>query len=277
MKKAELGRGSLADMHRLVTSIAIEGARYARERSGDKSMSSVLSKNPTGDDTRGIDRAVEEHVLEEIRRSGVSALVISEESGSLLIGGEPEYIFLLDPLDGSINYVSDIPYCSVSLAALPYRVGASIDDVVVGAVAEIFRDRSYSFLKGSGAYYNNEPAQRFIIEGSDAVIAYFEEPDLIGRIHRLWLRLGRPKIRSLGAASLDIINVSMGRFRAFIDLRGRLRNIDVAAAVGFARELGAVVIDDKGSSINIPVERLSRIGSIIVSREKSIVDMVREG
>ena len=270
-------RRSLADLHRLVVNIAVEGARYARERSSDRSMFAVLSKNPTGDDTRRIDKAVEDHILEEIKGRGVSALVITEETGSLMIGsGEPEYILLLDPLDGSINYVADIPYCSVSLAALPYRVRASLSDVVVGVVAEIFRDRSYSFLKGLGAYVNNEPAYGFVSEGPSVILAYFEEPDLVGRIHKLWFRLGKPKIRSLGSASLDIINVSMGRFRAFIDLRGRLRNIDVAAAIGFARELGAFVIDDKGDEIDIPADKLSRIGSIIVSREKSVIDAVRD-
>ncbi|MEM0438867.1 MAG: inositol monophosphatase [Desulfurococcaceae archaeon] len=270
-------RGSLADLYRLVVSIAVEGAKYARERSGDQNMFAVLSKNPTGDDTRRIDKAVEDHILEEIKSRGVGALVITEETGSLVIGGrEPEYIFLLDPLDGSINYVADIPYCSVSLAALPYKAGASLNDVVVGVVAEIFRDRSYSFLKGLGAYVNNEPAYGLVSEGPSVILAYFEEPDLVGRIHKLWFRLGKPKIRSLGSASLDIINVSMGRFRAFIDLRGRLRNIDVAAAIGFAKELGAFVIDDRGDEINIPADRLSRIGSIIVSREKSIIDIVRD-
>ncbi|HWQ17480.1 MAG TPA: inositol monophosphatase [Sulfolobales archaeon] len=277
MKEPVQDRRSLADLHRLVVNIAVEGARYARERSSDRSMLAVLTKNPTGDDTRRIDKAVEDHILEEIRSKGVNALVITEETGSLMIGsGEPEYIFLLDPLDGSINYVADIPYCSVSLAALPYRVRASLSDVAVGVVAEIFRDRSYSFLKGLGAYVNDEPAYGLVSEGPSVILAYFEEPDLVGRIHKLWFKLGKPKIRSLGSASLDIINVSMGRFRAFIDLRGRLRNIDVAAAIGFARELGAFVIDDRGDEIDIPADRLSRIGSIIVSREKSVIDAVRD-
>ena len=277
MKEPVQDRRSLADLHRLVVNIAVEGARYARERSSDRSMLAVLTKNPTGDDTRRIDKAVEDHILEEIRSKGVNALVITEETGSLMIGsGEPECIFLLDPLDGSINYVADIPYCSVSLAALPYRVRASLSDVAVGVVAEIFRDRSYSFLKGLGAYVNDEPAYGLVSEGPSVILAYFEEPDLVGRIHKLWFKLGKPKIRSLGSASLDIINVSMGRFRAFIDLRGRLRNIDVAAAIGFARELGAFVIDDRGDEIDIPADRLSRIGSIIVSREKSVIDAVRD-
>ncbi len=277
MRELEEDLGSSEDLYRLIMGIAIEEAKYAREKSNDQNMFSVLSKNPMGDDTRRIDRVVEEHIVEEIKNRGVNALVITEETGSLLIGGgEPEYIFLLDPLDGSINYVADIPYCSISIAVLPYRAGASVDDLVAGVVTEIFRDRSYSFLKGSGAYVNSEPAQRFVSEGPDVVLAYFEEPDLVGRIHTLWSRLGKPKIRSLGSASLDIINVSMGRFRAFIDLRGRLRNIDVAAAIGFARELGAIVVDDKGDAIDIPADRLSRVGSIIVSREKNIIDIVRE-
>lgn len=276
MGKPRLDRGELVEIHRLITGIAIEGARYAREKSNDKEMASVLSKNPMGDDTRRIDKEVEDHILDAIKSSGVNALVITEESGSVLIGGStPEYILLLDPLDGSINYVADIPYCSVSLALIPYGASASPDAVTAGVVAEIFRDRSYSFIKGSGAYVNSQPARQLVSESPDVVLAYFEEPDLIGRIHKIWLRLGKPKIRSLGAASLDIINVSMGRFKAFIDLRGRLRNVDVAAAMGFARELGAVVVDERGNDIDIPLDKLSKIGSIIVSRERRIIDILK--
>ncbi len=276
MKKPEPDRRELVEIHRLITSIAIEGARYAREKSSDNTMFSVLSKNLMGDDTRRIDKEVEDHILDAIKNSGVNALVITEESGSVLIGsGMPEYIFLLDPLDGSINYVADIPYCSVSLALIPYGASASPNSVAAGVVAEIFRDRSYSFIRGSRAYVNSQPARQLVGEGPDVVLAYFEEPDLIGRIHKIWLGLGKPKIRSLGAASLDIINVSIGRFRAFIDLRGRLRNVDVAAAIGFAKELGAVVVNERGDDIDIPLDRLSRIGSIIVSRERRIVDILR--
>jgi len=89
------------------------------------------------------------------------------------------------------------------------------------------------------------------------------------------LKLGRPKIRSLGSASLDIIYTSIGRFKAFIDLRGRLRNVDVAAAIGFAREVGAYIIDDRGGHVEMPLDRLSNIGSIVVTRSKEVVELLK--
>lgn len=264
------------ELFRLLVRIAIEASRFARERSDDQSMSKVLSKNPAGDITRRIDREVEDHVYQAIKQSGINALVITEESGMLDTSREnPEYIILLDPLDGSINYVANVPYCSVSIAALPYKENASIEDIAVGVVSEIFRDRYYSFIKGGGAYIDNEPASKYIADIRDAILVYFEEPDLIGRIHKIWLKLGKPKIRSLGSASLDIIYTSIGRFKAFIDLRGRLRNVDVAAAIGFAREVGAYVTDERGGRIEISLNRLSNIGSIVVTRDREIIELLK--
>ncbi|MEM4970028.1 MAG: inositol monophosphatase [Sulfolobales archaeon] len=266
----------IKELFRLLVRIAIEASRFAKERSDDQSMSRVLSKNPAGDITRRIDREVEDHVYQAIKQSGINALVITEESGVLNTSREnPEYIILLDPLDGSINYVANVPYCSVSIAALPYKENASIDDIAVGVVSEIFRDKYYSFIKGDGAYIDNEPASKYIADIRDAILVYFEEPDLIGRIHKIWLKLGKPKIRSLGSASLDIIYTSIGRFKAFIDLRGRLRNVDVAAAIGFAREVGAYVTDERGGRIEIPLNRLSNIGSIVVTRDREVIELLK--
>jgi myo-inositol-1(or 4)-monophosphatase len=266
----------IKELFRLLVRIAIDASKFARERSDDQSMSRILSKNPAGDITRRIDRMIENYVYDAIKQSGINALIITEESGMLYTSREtPEYIILLDPLDGSINYIANVPYCSVSIAALLYKESVSVDDIAVGVVSEIFRDKYYSFIKGVNAYIDGEPASKYIVDIRDAILVYFEEPDLIGRIYKIWLKLDKPKIRSLGSASLDIIYTSIGRFKAFIDLRGRLRNVDVAAAIGFAREVGAHIADDKGRHVEIPLDRLSNIGSIVVTRSKEIVELLK--
>jgi len=265
-----------SEVFKLLARVAGEASRYAREKSGDIEMSRIISRNPAGDITRRVDREVEDYIYDMLRGSGINAVIVTEESGLLSVGkGNPEYLLLLDPIDGSINYVANIPYCSVSLAALPYKKNASVEDIVVGVISEIFRDRYYGFIRGYGAYVDGSPASTHIVDFKDAILAYFEEPDLVGRIHGIWSKLGKPKIRSLGAASLDIIYTSMGRFRAFIDMRGRLRNVDVAAAVGFAREVRAHVIDDRGAPIEMQLDRLATIGTIVVTRDREVVDLLR--
>lgn len=273
-----LGQGAVGDpgdLEKILVRIALEAARYARELSGVEGYGEVVSRNPAGDLTRRIDAEVEGRVADLARSSGLRALIVTEESGVLEISASPEILLVLDPLDGSINYVSGIPYCGVSIAAAPRIPGAGVESISAGAVAEIFRDRVYSFSKGLGARVNGDDASKSLGKPVDVVLAYFEEPDLVGRIHKIWSRLGRPKIRSLGAASLDIVLTSMGRFRAFIDLRGRLRNVDVAAAIGFARELGAFAVDEAGRPLEIPLDRLSRIGSLVASRDPSVLDALR--
>jgi myo-inositol-1(or 4)-monophosphatase len=268
----------LKELSRLLIRIAIEASKYAREKSEDHSMYKILARNPVGDATRKIDREIEDYIYRALKQSNIDALIVTEESGTLYTGkSRPEYIVILDPLDGSINYIANVPYCSISIAALPYKEeGISVDDIAVGVVSEIFRDRYYVFVKGLGAYVNYEPASRYVIDLSDAILVYFEEPDLIGRIHKIWLKLGKPKIRSLGSASLDIIYTSIGRFRAFVDLREKLRNVDVAASIGFAREVGAYVVNDRGGNVEMALDRLSNIGSIIVTRDREIVELIKQ-
>lgn len=263
------------DLERVLVRISVEAARHARELSGVGGYGDVVSRNPVGDVTRRIDAEVEDYVVDLVRSSGLRALIVTEESGLVETSTSPDVLLILDPLDGSVNYVSGIPYCGMSIAAASRVSGAGVGDVLAGAVAEIFRDRVYSFSRGLGARVNGEDASKSLGAPVDVVLAYFEEPDLVGRIHRIWLKLGRPKIRSLGAASLDIVLTSMGRFRAFVDLRGRLRNVDVAAAIGFARELGAFAVDEAGRALDIPLDRLSRIGSIVVSRDPSVLEALK--
>ncbi len=262
-----------SELRRISVKLTASAARYAVEISQDPNINRVVSRNPLGDATREIDSLIEKHVIESIREMGLSVKLISEEIGEVTIGSDPQLLMILDPLDGSLNYVTQTPYCTVSLAIAPYRGSrnVSLDNVVAGSISEIFREATYSFSIGDGAFINGERASAVDqYRRSNIALIYIDRPDIYSTLYRALKEINGVKIRSMGSASLDIVKTALSYYIAFIDLRGKLRNVDVAAAYGFARELKApITFLDKDVS-EIPINTLSTIGSIIVSRDQKI-------
>ncbi|MEZ0290445.1 MAG: inositol monophosphatase [Sulfolobales archaeon] len=253
------------EIHDYIYRVAREASKIARESSRDRSMVSVKGLNVLGDESREIDLVLERFIIEEIRREYPRAKIISEESG-VIDGGENLY-FIIDPLDGSVNYATDTPYCSVSIAVVERE--RDKPDLVAGVVSEIFRDKTYSFISGEGVYINNTRAEKRR-SPEKVLITYLEDPRAMRAMYDIWEYMKRPKIRSLGSAALDIVKTSLGHYIAFIDLRGRLRNIDIVSAYGFALNIGSYVTDREGSPLNIELIDIARVESIVVSSYREI-------
>ena len=182
---------------------------------------------------------------------------------------EPKRIYIIDPLDGSLNYVTDTPYCSISIAVANYSSKDHRDHFLTGVVAEIFRDKIYSFVEEKEAYLNKKriPQREY---SENIIITYLEDPRAIKALYEIWVSINKPKIRSLGSAALDIVKTSIGDFKAFIDLRPRLRNVDIAASIGFARSLGVEPTDHRGEPIRLNLVEISNVRSLIVSKYKDL-------
>ncbi|MEM3831396.1 MAG: inositol monophosphatase [Sulfolobales archaeon] len=261
-------KDSIEDLYKDIYRIAREASRIAFERARDPSEILVKGLNKSGDESREIDLELESFIVEEIRRIHPKAMIVTEESG--VLGDLKEnMIFIIDPLDGSINYATDTPYCSVSIAVAIRSSSENKPDIVAGVVSEIFRERVYGFARGLGAYINNSRVRKRE-NPEKVVISYFEDLDTIKLFYDLWIALEKPKIRSLGSAALDIVKASIGDYMAFIDLRRRLRNVDIAAAYGFGRSIGAFITDHKGGELDLDLSNVSRIGTIIVSSNKEV-------
>jgi myo-inositol-1(or 4)-monophosphatase len=173
-------------------------------------------------------------------------------------------IFIIDPLDGSSNYVADTPYASISIAVADKEK----NQIITGVVSEVFRDKVYSFIYGEAAYVNNEKISLKKRSLENIILSYVDDLDALKLLYEIWERLDKPKIRSLGSAALDIVKTALGHFRLFIDVRGRLRNIDIAAAYGFSKTLGAYVSDHLGRDLSFKLSDIDKIKTIIVSSDE---------
>ncbi|ABM45241.1 inositol-1-monophosphatase [Bartonella bacilliformis str. Heidi Mejia] len=204
------------------------------------------------------DRKAEQIVFAELNKARPSFGFLMEETGNI-VGEDPQHRFIVDPLDGTTNFLHGIPFFAVSIAL--ERQG----QIVAGVIYNPILDELFTVERGQGAFFND---RRCRVAGrrklSECVIA-------TGMPH-----LGRPQrghylvelrnvmaevagVRRFGAAALDLAYVAVGRTDGFWE--SHLRIWDVAAGILMVREAGGFVSDqvDEGDS--------SRVKNIVAGNE----------
>ncbi|MDP9342560.1 MAG: inositol monophosphatase [Actinomycetota bacterium] len=203
-------------------------------------------KNGPGDYVTEVDRHSERVVVEALVAAAPGIPVVGEEEGGH--GGDRYWV--VDPLDGTTNFLHRFPLVGVSVALVEQG------RPVVGVVHAPFLEETYSAARGEGATVVEHrrsraarPLRVSLRDPSQAVVATgfpFRHKDLVPRYGRMLLRsLERfEDLRRPGAASLDLAWVAAGVFDGFFELR--LSAWDVAAGGLLIEEAGGVVTDWEG-------------------------------
>jgi len=234
------------DLLRLCDGAARSVASAIGEMAGSAGGGQMVRMGADGTPTKRIDRAAEDAVLEELRASGLTFRVLSEEIGELSIGdaSEPDYFLHLDPLDGTFNAVSGIPFYSVSIYL-------SHEGFHFGYICDLVRMKSYYAEAGRGAY--SSPGGRIQVSSNSdlshfSISAYTLRPHTariagVGDVVR--------RTRTLGSTALEMALVAEGRLDAFVDLRGMMRVVDIAAGKLLIEEAGGTVTDSLGEMLHL--------------------------
>jgi len=247
-----------------LASITIEAAKTAsqwlRDIQGNEYFTEFV-KWSKEDVTRRFDIESENVILDVFRREHVNALFVSEEFGCKAFSTEPEYIVIIDPLDGSNNYAANIPYATVSIAVAKYSKKATLKDILIGVVSEIFRENIYYAIKSYGALENGKELIKPKNIGPPFIFGYlnYESYNVFKRLEK---EFGAFKLRSLGSASLDIVYVAKSVAGVFLDLRSKLRNVDVAAALLILNEAGGKAKSYHLNLYDVPITSVVKIYSI---------------
>jgi myo-inositol-1(or 4)-monophosphatase len=228
----------------LCDSISAAVSDSIRPMIGQPSGGMVVAMGADGTPTKSIDRIAENTVLLKLKHSGLGIKVLSEERGDMLIGNEPEYYLLLDPLDGTFNAIKGIPFYSLSLYL-------SNKKCQFGYVSDLARGTKYYAEAGGGAYVEGEITQKLNISDTSvlrdfSISAYTLRPNTY-RIVSLGDKVRR--IRTFGSTSLEMALVASGKLDAFVDVRGTLRVVDVAAGKLILEEARGKVTDSRGEEL----------------------------
>ena len=208
----------------------------------DKRWRDVVKKKAT-DVAWRVDYTAERRAMDFIAAENVPARLVSEEAGTIDIGGEPEIVVILDPLDGSLNFTRSIPFCSVAAAAGPYKPDFKISDVEAGVVKSVFDGETFYAEKGRGAFKNGQQlsVERFKTTVKPLLSLYVHGVEKT-RYPYERLIVGS-KVRVLGSIALEICYIAESGLDAVLDLRGTLRIVDVAA--------GKVVLEEAGGTVKL--------------------------
>ena len=218
-----------------------------------------------GTPTKYIDKIAEDAAVEFIKNSGIAVNVLSEESGFMDFNGE--YVFVLDPIDGTRNASRGIPLYAISLG-----VGRThLSDVSYGIVKNIPTGDVFLAEKNHGAFYNNQPVGVPDLPGKSLLssVALGKNAD------RKTLSLSKKGIvRSLGSASLEMCLVAIGALDYYVVGKDYLRVTDIAASTLIVREAGGFVKHISGEELELPLSLDERTSIIAVCSEELLQDII---
>jgi len=222
-----------------------------------------IGKGAGGDTIKKIDLAAENALIQILHDHNVSCTLVSEETGTQKIGPKPQSFYLtIDPLDGTTNAVRGLPFIATSVAV---SKTPRLKDVDTALVYDILYNVTYTAERHKGTLRNGEkirPSPTTSLE--DAVIGIdFNTLKIKELFARLTPLLQKTKhLRHLGANALEVCYVADGTTDAFIDLRGKLRVTDIAAAYLILREAGGIMVTPEGTEINITLDAAERVSFI---------------
>lgn len=228
-----------------IKTLACDAGKLAHEHFGSLRPEDINTKKTVKDLVSVADKAVEEKIISRIREKFPEHDIFGEETGSL--GKSSDFCWVIDPIDGTQNFVKRIPHYSISIGLKHKGVP------VAGCVYAPEMDMLFYAEQGKGAFENGKPirisdcstlesalcATGFACLRSNAEhnnLEYFNfiSPQIRG-------------IRRMGSAALDLCFVASGRVDAYWEMC--LGEYDVAAGTIIAREAGAKVSSFTGEEI----------------------------
>ncbi len=217
---------------------------------GEVEQLQVSRKGP-GDFVSAADMKAERIVRQELERARPDYCFLMEESGRIE-GKDTRYCWIVDPLDGTTNFLHGLPHFCVSVGL------AEADDVIAGVIYDPLKDELFWAEKNNGAYLNDRRLRvsgrkhlRDSLLATGVPFAVHQDTPILARFAE---QLGHvmPRVagvRRYGSAALDLAYVAAGRYEGYWE--NGLNQWDVAAGLLIVREAGGFVTDLSGKRYNL--------------------------
>lgn len=209
------------------------------------SSSLIWEHKGAADFVSEVDRNAENFILSVVEKEFPGAIVIGEEFSPEAVSGSG-LSFIIDPLDGTTNFLHGFPHYAVSIGA------AHDGELLAGTILNVQTRELFAATAGGGATRNSEPIRASIETlPQRALIGTgfpFKQVEHLPRYLRQFELVTRRTagVRRAGSAALDLADTACGRFDAFWELG--LAPWDVAAGILLIREAGGLVTDLEGAA-----------------------------
>jgi myo-inositol-1(or 4)-monophosphatase len=222
-----------------------------------------------GDPIRDIDLTAEKAIVDTLKGKKIDFTLISEESGIIKYGDNSlECYVTTDPIDGTTNLLRGAPFYATSIAVSEQPFLRAIQ---AGIVADLFHGTTYTAEEGVGAYRDGHKissSPRVSVE--EGVIGLdlnsYRIKELAPKLTALMAEAKH--LRHFGANALELCYVADGTIDAFIDIRGKLRTTDVAAASLIIREAGGILTTPEGRSLDAKLDPKQKVEFIATANEE---------
>ena len=253
-------------MHPMLN-FAVKAARRAGaiiNRASDNLDAITVRHKSLNDLVSEVDRAAEDAIIDSLKSVYPEHAILAEESGA---SGDSEYVWIIDPLDGTTNFLHGFPIYAVSIAL------AHKGQIQHGVVYDPVRNDLYTASRGSGAFLND---RRLRVSKRDKLLDCLIGTGFPFRVSAEIdaytamvkdLTMKTAGIRRPGAAALDLASVAAGRFDGFWEIG--LSPWDMAAGTLLITEAGGLVGDFEGES------NYMESGCIVAGNPKIFVQLLQ--
>ena len=206
---------------------------------GEVEKLQVSIKGPL-DFVSNADTKAEKIIIEELSKARKNYSILSEEDGSK-IGKDKNNIWIIDPIDGTINYLHGVPHFAISIAL------KSNNEIISGVIYDPIKDEMFYAEKNNGAYYNNQRIR--VSKKKKLEDCLFATGGNISEKNKTNTNI---IIRRSGSAALDMAYVAAGRFDGYF--QKKLNIWDIAAGIIIVKEAGGIINEiDLSKNNNIKV------------------------
>jgi myo-inositol-1(or 4)-monophosphatase len=221
---------------------ADKAARSLKRDFGEVSQLQVSQKGP-GDFVTNADLKSEKTLREELQKARPNFGFLMEESGEVK-GSDPDHRWIVDPLDGTTNFMHGLPHFAISIAL------EQKGEIIAGLVYDPAKEELFWAEKGQGAYCNDRrmrvSGRKHLPESLLATgipfIGHGDHPRFLKQIDAAMRETSG--VRRFGAAALDLAYVAAGRYEGFWE--EDLSSWDIAAGILLVKESGGYVSDMQG-------------------------------
>jgi len=285
----------------MILDILIESSKNVyseiKDLLGTSEGASKISLGAGGDISRKIDIVAETVVLNTIKSNNISPVIIGEECGIVNLNksfsssssssssnDNDNGFIIMDAVDGTTNAIRGIPFSCCSLAfANEFKLSSVTDAVVI----DLFTGDIYSASKQKGSFFNNKKINvrnekdfRSItsledLKSIDVLIGTNVSgvpPHILGEISKVISFSSH--IRHFGANALELCYFARGFMDAYIDIRGKIRSTDMAAAYLIAKEAGGELYSTNGQELDSELGLKNKLSFYAVSNKK-LFDLIK--
>ncbi|AXK73546.1 inositol monophosphatase [Lysobacter sp. TY2-98] len=220
-----------------------------------------------------VDSLAEKEIIKEFRRATPDYAILGEESGPLNTGARARYTWVIDPLDGTSNYLRGIPHFCVSIALVENG------EPIHGVIFDPLRNEIFAASRGAGTVLNDKRvrvADRKDLEGAMLITGFppRERATASAQLKCIdGLLLHAEDIRRTGSAALDLAYVACGRADGYFE--AGVKPWDIAAGVLMVREAGGKVVDYRGRATG-PMDNRGLVGRPLVAGNLKVCDELQK-